>query len=79
VKYSEAVSVAVSYIAEDALETVYDVGHFIEHGLNLAMLIGLTWGNFLLMPITALVWAREIQQDPAKAAERQFEKNHVDD
>lgn len=78
-KYIEAVSTAITYITEDAVETCHDAFSFLEHGFHLALLAGMTWGNFLLMPVTALLWAREIQRDPAGAAEMQRIKNARDD
>lgn len=78
-KFTDALQTAVSYIAEDALETVYDGATWLEHTASMAMLAVLTWGTFLLLPITAPLWALEIQKDPEGAELAQQEKNARND
>jgi len=74
-EYTDAVKTAVSYITEDAVNTFYDIGNALDHVANVVVLAVLTWGNFLFMPITALIWAVEIQKDPEGAEAAQDAKN----
>jgi hypothetical protein len=76
-KYTDALKLAVEYIAEDAAATVWDVVAWLDHTANVAILVALTFGNFLCMPITAPLWALEIQRDPDAAEAEQHEKNDL--
>lgn len=77
-KYTEALSLAVEYICEDARETFFDLAHWADHTFNVVILVALTFGNFLAMPITAPIWALDIMKDPDAAEDRQSDKNDVE-
>jgi hypothetical protein len=77
-KYTDALRTAVDYICEDAHETFYDLAHWADHTFNVVILVALTFGNFLAMPITAPLWALDIMKDPEGAEEEQRNKNDVE-